>query len=186
MSMKSRKKLSLVERQQIYMFQEQGYGIREISRRVRRNASTISRELKRNRPPGYNWDSWSKAKYANDLAMKRRRKPRFRLRLKNLRIRRYVSEKVELGWTPELISGRIGMELVGEEISHEAVYQYVYQDARELIEHLPVAGKRGRARGTIDTETPNISTAKGRRETNLVWRLGGRYYPVKKEYGCYP
>lgn len=143
--MKSRKKLTLLERQQIYRLQELGFGVREISRNLGRAPSTISRELRRNRPPGSRWDSWSKAKFAHDKALSRRRKPRFRLRLKNFRIRGYVEQKLVLGWTPELISGRIELELTGESISHEAIYQYLYKEERSLIQCLPIAGRRGRA-----------------------------------------
>ena len=138
-------KLTLIERQQIYRLRELCFGIREISRILNRAPSTVSRELRRNRPPGYRWDSWSKAKYAHDLALKCRRKPRFRLRLKNFRIREYAREKLIIGWTPELIAGRISLDIAGESISHEAIYQYIYEEERSLIGFLPIAGKRGRA-----------------------------------------
>jgi IS30 family transposase len=46
-------------------------------------------------------------------------------RLKNEAIRIYVVTNLKEGWSPEQISGRIKCG-IGETISHEAIYQYVY------------------------------------------------------------
>jgi transposase len=45
--------LSLFERQRIACLRDRGYGIREVTRRVGRSPSTVSRELARNARP---WD----------------------------------------------------------------------------------------------------------------------------------
>ncbi len=47
-------------------------------------------------------------------------------RLKNNLIRSYVKEKMKLGWSPEQISIRLPIDHRGNEISHEAVYQFIY------------------------------------------------------------
>ena len=47
-------------------------------------------------------------------------------RLKNKLIRGYVVEKLKLGWSPEQISLRLPIDHPKENISYEAVYQYVY------------------------------------------------------------
>jgi len=59
------------------------------------------------------------------------------MRLKNNTIIHYVVDKLKLGWSPEQISGRIGTDCPQLKISHEAIYQYVYNEARELIWLLP-------------------------------------------------
>ena len=47
-------------------------------------------------------------------------------RLKNDFIRLYTKEKLQLGWSPEQISLRLPIDHPGNEISHEAIYQFVY------------------------------------------------------------
>ena len=38
----------------------------------------------------------------------------------------YVIEKLNLGWSPEQISGKIVHDIPGYSISHEAIYQFIY------------------------------------------------------------
>ena len=64
----------------------------------------------------------------------------------------YVREKIELGWSPQIIANRIGMDKQGQSISHESIYQYIYHQAKELIKDLP---RKGKSRG--------INRASGRR-----------------------
>ncbi|MBF0479997.1 MAG: IS30 family transposase, partial [Candidatus Omnitrophica bacterium] len=58
-------------------------------------------------------------------------------RLKNDFIRDYVHEQLKEQWTPELIAGRLKEDHPGYSISHEAIYQYIYEDAPELKKYLP-------------------------------------------------
>jgi len=68
-------------------------------------------------------------------------------RLKNDFTRKYVQEKLKLGWTPEQIGPRLAMEHKGYSISHEAIYQYIYIDYREGIEHLARSHRKRWPRG---------------------------------------
>src|SRR5512138_2412914 len=115
--------VSRVERGQIMFLKMWGLKVAEIARRIGRNKATISRELRRNISPytsGYTDES------AQIWAERRRQQASRRSRLKNGRIRDYVEKQLEAGWSPELIAGRIRLDLPGETISHEAIYQYVY------------------------------------------------------------
>jgi len=47
-------------------------------------------------------------------------------RLKNEIIRSYTREKLKIGWSPEQISLRLPFDYPDQEISPEAIYQYVY------------------------------------------------------------
>jgi len=89
---------------------------------------------------------------AHERADKRRSKASRRDRLKDEDIRQYVKEKLILGWSPELIAGRIKTERIGASISHEAIYQYIYDsktpDREELIECL-IRGHRKRKKKGI-------------------------------------
>ena len=49
-----------------------------------------------------------------------------RPRLKNRAVMYYVIEKLHSGWSPEQIAGRIRHELPGQSVSHEAIYQFIY------------------------------------------------------------
>jgi len=50
---KQYKQLSGEERDEIALLRAKGFKIREIARRLKRNPSTLSRELKRNKSPTY-------------------------------------------------------------------------------------------------------------------------------------
>jgi len=129
--MKKYSHLSLTERELISFYKAQGKSINDIGRLLYRSASTISRELKRNAPPvhknyyiGYRAHIRAKTRISNS-----HKKPK----LKNDLIRDYVDKKINLGWSPEQISGRLWLDHSGHSISYEAIYQYIYKEQRELI-----------------------------------------------------
>ena len=62
---------------------------------------------------------------ANERAMAHRKMRGRKERLKNDSIRRYVVSHLKRRWSPEQISRRMKIDL-GETISHEAIYQFVY------------------------------------------------------------
>ena len=69
---KTRRPLTLWDRQIIVAMQEQGYGVREIGRYLKRDASIVSRELWRNRlPPRVKATSIEWAQWAHDRAKER-------------------------------------------------------------------------------------------------------------------
>lgn len=117
--------LNLTERDRITQMLWEGKKVSEIAKALGRDKSTISRELKRNSSPEYK-------KYlshrAHLRAEERREVASKRKRLKDELILQYVEEKLRIGWSPELISGRIEIEHPGYSISYEAIYQYIYHD----------------------------------------------------------
>lgn len=80
-------------------------------------------------------------------------------RLKNDFIRSYVKEKMKFGWSPEQISLRLPIDHPGNEISYEAIYQFVYAQVKvrggggvkkgcdDLRPYLPRRHTRRRAKG---------------------------------------
>jgi IS30 family transposase len=140
--------LSLRERDRIAVFRAQGLSLREIGRRLGRNTSTISRELRRNRAPIY--DAYGGGS-AHRRAGARKRAAGRRPRLKNARIRAYVRRHLRLGWSPEQTAGRLLKKGNTLHISHEAVYQYVYQPSvrrqENLVPYLPRAHRRRQLKG---------------------------------------
>ena len=138
------KHLTLQELQRIYMLRENGFGIRKTARAVKRNASTVSRELKRAKPRKFwKWGCWSKARYSYEQRQRVRSLSRARLKLKSASLRHYVIEKLELGFSPELISLRLKHLNSDESISSQAIYDWIHTDCPEFKKYLVRKGKRG-------------------------------------------
>jgi IS30 family transposase len=119
--------LSIDEREMIAVLRAEGKTAREIGRAISRSHSTIVRELERNSPPVYK--GYYLAHKAEEKARERKCKAGERERLKSPFIRSYVKRKLESGWSPEQVSGRLKIDKPDLSISHEAIYQYVYTDA---------------------------------------------------------
>lgn len=135
--------LSCEERDKIAVLRAKDYSYGSIARSIGRDKSTVFRELNRNRSPIYNVYLPHKA---DGRAKERKHKAGKRKRLKNQMIKRYVISKLKLGWSPEQISGRLFKERPGCSISHEAIYQYIYdKETRRKINlaiYLPRAHKK--------------------------------------------
>jgi IS30 family transposase len=85
--------LSFVEREEIALFRVQGFGVREIARRLNRSASTISRELRRNASTR-TWRLEYKASIAQWHAERRARRPKVPKLVTNERLREYVQDRL--------------------------------------------------------------------------------------------
>jgi IS30 family transposase len=142
---KSYKHLTQDDRDLISILKSKGKSIREIARALNRDPATISRELKRNAPPVYT--GYYLAHKAHTRAVNRAISSRTHTRLKNEKIRRYVRQRLKIGWSPELIAGRLKKLRPELSISHEAIYQWIYADAREFIPLLVRAHKNRKRRG---------------------------------------
>jgi IS30 family transposase len=116
---KQYKHLTMTERDRITEFLYERKTIREITKAIGRDKSTISRELIRNSSPEYNL---SLSHRAQQRADQRRTKAGCRQRLKSDLIRNYLQEKLLPGWSPELIAGRLKIDHPKYSISHEAIY----------------------------------------------------------------
>jgi IS30 family transposase len=125
--------LSKEERDQIAIWHAQALSLTEIGRRLGRDKSTISRELRRNadKKEGY------KAIKAQEKSVQRWQKSHQRMRLKSKQIQEYVISKIKQGWTPEIISGRLSVEYPGLKTNHESIYQFIYSERRDLGLFLP-------------------------------------------------
>jgi IS30 family transposase len=140
--------LSLEERDRLAIFRAQGLSINEMARRLKRNKSTVSREVQRN--SGSVYQSYGGGS-ADRRARQRRHEACHRERLKNPRIRVYVYSKLREGWSPEQIAGRLAQDSPGLSISHEAIYQYVYhpmiRQQENLVPYLPRAHWKRQLKG---------------------------------------
>ena len=126
------KHLSQKERDEIYDLWQQGYCKSEIAHELGRNRSTIGREYKRNScsiERRLNNSPKKKKHYLPDRAQRkyeeRRHKAKSPYPLKNPFIYTYTHEHLKMGWSPEMISGRIKLDH-NQSISAECIYQYIY------------------------------------------------------------
>lgn len=96
--------LTKAERNEIKILLEKGYKYEEIGKALKRDKSTISREISENSVKG-EYDP----EKANHKAYVKRLNASFRGKkiVSHPSLRKYVEEKLEKGWSPETISGRI-------------------------------------------------------------------------------
>ena len=116
------KHITIEEREQIQEMLWQKASIRQIANKIGRSPSSVSREIKRNKTE---LRKVYTPRLANQRALEHRSKRGREERLKSQEVRGYVSEHLKLGWSPEQIANTIEKE-IGENISHEAIYQYIY------------------------------------------------------------
>lgn len=116
------KHLSIEERERIQEMLWQKASIRTIAKAIGRDPSSVSREIKKNKPPIHNLYT---PRLAHQRALAYRKRRGRTERLKNEALRQYVIFHLKLGWSPEQIANT-AKEAVGASISHEAIYQYVY------------------------------------------------------------
>jgi len=131
------------ERDKIAVYLAGGFNYSDIARMLGRNRSSIMREIKRNGSTQYQVYT---SMYADKRSVERKSIANRHDRLKDPFIRDYVHEKLKEQWTPELIAGRLEQDHPGYSISHEAVYQYIYEDAPELKKYLPCSHRVRRKR----------------------------------------
>jgi IS30 family transposase len=142
------KHLSQNEREKLAQMFWEHENLGEIAKALNRAKSTIFRELTRNSAPIYNRYTPCRAQ---TRSVERKSEANTHQRLKTDQIRQYVREKLAQDWSPELIAGRLKIELPGCSISHEAIYQYIYHprtsDRLEMIAHLRRAHRKRRTKG---------------------------------------
>lgn len=141
-SHRSYRVLTHEEREEIMIGVRTNKSIRAIARTLDRNPSVISREIQHNSTD----DGMYQAYWAETRSKKRRKKSRRRERIKDPGKRSYITEKLTIGWSPEQIAGRMGVDLPGKTISHETIYQYIFTKQRSLTQFLVCGRKKRRKR----------------------------------------
>jgi IS30 family transposase len=104
-------KITSSERDKIAYWHAIGESVREIARRLERSPSSISGELNRNRVDGIYHSI-----HAHKVSTERKRQHSHKKYLPKTRpaLKAYVHEKLELGWSPEQIAGRLKKEIKEE------------------------------------------------------------------------
>ncbi len=146
---RSRRALTLAEREDISRGIASGSSIREIARHLDRAASTVSREVTRHGGrPAY------RAHEADDQAWESALRPKKCFLALHPRLREVVTSKLILDWSPEQISGWLKTHYPDDEsmrVSHETIYRSLFIQARgvlkkELLDHLRSKRRMRRSR----------------------------------------
>src|SRR3989344_869362 len=125
--MKQYNRLSPFERDRLAIWKAEGVSNGVCAVRLRRNVSTIGRELKRN--------SWQGTHYvaihAQGKAGRREtQKAHGKHELKNPDVYTYVTERLRWGWSPDQIAGRLRVDHPKDHYRHistETIYRWIYQ-----------------------------------------------------------
>lgn len=144
--------LGLEEREKIAVWRSAGMSLRDMAEKLGRSHSSLSRELNRNRSFHGYWPN-----RAQEKALERERGGHKRARLKDPLLRLEVERLLKKGWSPELICGRLALEHPNwPTLSHEAVYQWIYSERRDLVGHLLHAHAKRKRRWKNPTHKTRI------------------------------
>ncbi len=140
----SYRRLSLEERHQIAALRKAKFGIRAIAIELGRTPSTISRELARHSAQYGRYTAAAAQARSERVARDRGRAASPAKLATNLRLRGEVQERLRKNHSPEQIARRLRRDFPDEPemwVSHEAIYQAIYIQARgglkrELTTHL--------------------------------------------------
>jgi transposase, IS30 family len=121
------------EREEIAIGLELGRSLRAIAARLRpgRAASTVSREIRRNKGRGV-----YRGLLAQRAAEERARRPKKAKLASNAELRAWVEGKLEQRWSPEQISARLKAEFPGRaemRVSPETIYQSLFVQGRGAL-----------------------------------------------------
>ena len=141
---------------------------KDIARQLGKDRSTIWRELRRNgttNKRGYD------ARIAKGKARQRRVRSnqRFRKIVNDKMLRRYVVKKLKQYWSPEQIAGRLKQEYGKTILGKDSIYQFIYQERKDLVKYLRCQkGKYRRRYGTRIREKQREEAKKKRIDTRPV------------------
>ena len=158
-----RRRLTLQEREEISLGIAQGYGPRAIGRLLGRQASTISREIRRCTTTN-RWTTY-RAVTGEGRARWLARRPKLRSLDSNIELREYVIAKLKQTWSPQQISKRLVSDYPENEnmrISHETIYTWFYLLPKgELKAELLQGLRRGRTKRVAHTRIPKTGPIAG-------------------------
>lgn len=183
--------VDLTERRKIARWRGIGLSVDVIAEKLGRHRSTIFRELRRNAFSDKEWPELDgyHCVTAHDMARERRTKLRKLARFSH--VRQSVIERIQHGWSPEQIAGRMRLERHPISVSHETIYKFAYSadgQAIKLWRHLPEHRARRRPRHARRRHgqrfSPELNILRRPdivRRAKAVWALGMRSHPVPSE-----
>ncbi len=150
------KHITVEQRYQIEAYFNAGYSQTEIALQLGKDKSIISREYRRNRLQSGVY----RAKSAQ-LFYEYARKPcRRKSKLSNEAMLSFVLSELKSDKSPEQITGIMKLRKMDSILSHERIYQYIWEDKHKgglLYKHLRNKGRRYRKRGNLKDSRGIIS-----------------------------
>ena len=138
--------LTQAQRYQIAAFLTVGKEQKDIAVVIGKSQSTVSRELQRNGGrENYDPDQ------AHQRAIQTRKTAQKAVKM-TFPVIQWIESKIRIEWRPEQITAKMPATL-GLSISHERIYQHIWQDKRQggtLYKHLPQSGKKRKQYGSKD------------------------------------
>jgi IS30 family transposase len=128
---RSRRVMSLDDREEISRGVACGASLRSVARRLGRAPSTISRELERNCGHGR-----YRAAAADSRAWDRALRPKMCKLARNDQLRQLVAARLSENWSPEQIAGWLKHTYPDDEsyrVSHETIYRSLFVQARGVL-----------------------------------------------------
>ncbi len=177
---RSRRMLSLDDREEISRGLAAGMSLRSIAGGLGRAPSTISRELKRN-----GGHRWYRAAAAEKRAWDRALRPKPCKLSTHDELRQLVAARLEDNWSPEQIAGWLKRTYPDDEayrVSHETIYRSLFVQARGVLKKdLQAHLRSGRA-----IRRSRHATGKGDRRGSLVDAISIRERPASVEDRAVP
>lgn len=140
------KQLTLAQRYHIAVLLSEGKMQKDIAEKIGKPGSTLSRELQRN-GGRENYDP----EQAHQRATRLRQTAQKAIKM-SFTVIQWIESKIRIEWRPEQIAAK-SYEALGVSISHERIYQHIWQDKRHggtLYKHLAQSGKRRKKYGSKD------------------------------------
>ena len=136
---RSKRSLSLSDREEISRGLAAQHSIRMIASHIERHPSTVSREILRNGGV----DNYRASK-ADKMAWQRALRPKACKLVNNRSLIRIITKKMELFWSPQQIAGWLKLKYPNDEnfkVSHETIYRSLFIQTRgvlkrELLQYL--------------------------------------------------
>lgn len=170
---RSPRHLSLAEREHISRSLAAHSSIRTIASALQRSPSTISREVQRN-----GGITHYRAIQADQMADSRARRPKDCVLAQRPLLRQVVASKLAMNWSPEQIAGWLKQTYWGNadmQLSHEAIYQSLFIQARGVLKKELVAHLRSRRM----MRRSKLSTTKGKPRGQIVDAVSIRERPAE-------
>ena len=141
------KHLTAAQRGNIETLLQEKYTNKDIARKLGRDPSSISREIKKGLDGKGNYDAWI-AQVAYETNRKRCKQIPKLDHPANHRLRGWIVACLQKGWDPSMIAGRLAGEGFSLLVCAETIYEWVYNRAWAIAETLYQYLRQGKKRRT--------------------------------------
>lgn len=130
-----------------------GYTPRDSAKQLGMNKSSVTREIRGNKCP----DGIYRGARAHQRHLVRRKQAKFTSKKieNNDSLQQYIKKRLKKRDSPEQIAGRMKRLGIGDRISHETIYRWIFKEvpeAKQYLRRISVKGKYRRKRGTKQRE----------------------------------